>query len=154
MTQLSEHLTLQEFIHSDTATKNGINNELPPELLSTAINLAVSLFEPVRELLNAGISVDSGYRCPALNQLVRGVPSSQHCLSLALDLVPVGLSIRDAIKLIISSGISYDQLIEEGTWLHISSIVNAPEKNRHEILLTTDHKTYQHLTKEQALASL
>ena len=96
MTQLSDHLTLEEFIHSDTAIANNIDNTLPDNLMQNAIDVATNVFEPVRELLGVPIKLDSGYRNAEVNVLVRGVPTSQHTEGKAIDMVPEGISIADA----------------------------------------------------------
>jgi hypothetical protein len=123
---LSEHLTLLEFEHSDKAEELGISNLLPPHLLPSAIYVAKNLFEPVRTLLGVPIKVTSGYRSEELNLAVRGVATSQHCKAEALDLIPVGMAIRDAFDRITSSAsITFDQLILEhdkagNIWIHVS----------------------------------
>ena len=125
MTQLSDHLTLEEFIHSDTAIANNIDNTLPDNLMQNAIDVATNVFEPVRELLGVPIKLDSGYRNAEVNVLVRGVPTSQHTEGKAIDMVPEGISIADAFEKIKASNIVWDQLIAEHTssgvyWIHAS----------------------------------
>ena len=87
MTALSNHLSLEEFQHSDTAIAKKIDNTLPDALLETAKYTANNLFEPIRALLNIPIVISSGYRCEELNTAVRGVPTSQHVKAEALDLL-------------------------------------------------------------------
>ena len=126
MTDLSPHLTLEDFVHSDTAIANHIDNSLPDELLETAKYTAVNLFEPIRELLGGvPLKVNSGYRCPELNVAVRGVPTSQHTKAEALDMFPRNMPVKDAFELIENSNLVWDQLICEhdakGTiWIHAS----------------------------------
>jgi hypothetical protein len=122
---LSEHLTLLEFEHSDKAEELGISNLLPPHLLPSAIYVAKNLFEPVRTLLGVPIKVTSGYRSEELNLAVRGVATSQHCKAEALDLIPVGMAIKEAFEKIKASKLIFDQLILESsksgaTWIHVS----------------------------------
>jgi len=135
MTRLSEHLTIEEFIQSDTALAKGIDNSLPPELIPNAVNTANFLFEPIRRLLNVPLHVDSGYRCKDLNLAVRGVPTSQHVLACAVDIIPVGIDIQQAFKMIEQSGLSFDQLILESTkssiWIHASYVYG---KNRRMVI--------------------
>jgi uncharacterized protein YcbK (DUF882 family) len=121
---LSEHLTDTEFNHSDTAISHNITNVCPDGLLGNAKALATNLFEPIRALLNVPLTVDSGYRCPELNQLVRGVPTSQHLQGQAIDVVPDGMDIHDAFDKIKNSNLVWDQLILEHSgssiWIHFS----------------------------------
>ena len=136
MAQLSEHLSLEEFVHSDTANSKGIDNTLPESLLETATYTAVNLFEPIRALLGVPIKISSGYRCIELNTAVRGVPTSQHTKAQALDMVPKGLTVAQAFGRIEKSGLIWDQLICEhdsnnNIWIH-ASIVN--EHNRQQVI--------------------
>ena len=137
MTQLSEHLSLEDFIKSDTATRDKIDNSMPDSLLETAKYTAEHLFEPVRALLGGNpIPISSGYRCEKLNIAVRGVSTSQHTKAQALDMVPKGISVPDAFEKVKNSNLVWDQLICEHDgaghiWLHMS-IVNGP--NRRDII--------------------
>ena len=65
----------------------------------------------------------SGFRSPRLNEAVGGVPSSQHVKGEAAD-ITVGNpeDNRKLFELIRTSGLAFDQLIDERnyTWLHVS----------------------------------
>ena len=125
---LSDHLTLEDFTHSNTAKAKGIDNTLPEELLETAKYTAQNLFEPIRELLGGvPLRVNSGYRCPELNTAVRGVPTSQHTKAQALDLFPQNMTVAEAFEKIKTSNLVWDQLIAEHTsagvyWIHASIV--------------------------------
>ena len=126
-TQLSEHLTLEEFINSETATRHNIDNTLPEELLNTAKYTALNLFEPIRALMGAPIKVSSGYRCEALNVAVRGVPTSQHVKAEAIDMLPTNMTVREMFEKIKGSDQVFDQLICEHDssghiWVHASIV--------------------------------
>ncbi len=58
--------------HSDTAVRVGIDNTPPAAVLPALVVLGAGL-ERVEELLAHPITHSSGYRCPALNALVRGI---------------------------------------------------------------------------------
>ena len=136
MTQLSEHLTLEEFQHSDTAIAKNIDNTLPNNLVGTAAYTAVNLFEPIRALLGVPIVISSGYRCEALNVAVRGVPTSQHVKAEALDMLPQGITLLEAFEKIENSNLTWDQLICEHDsvghmWIH-ASIING--NNRRDVI--------------------
>ena len=137
MTNLSDHLTLAEFVFSNTANRENIDNTLPENLIDTAIYTAQNLFEPIRALLgDIPIKIDSGYRCEALNVAVRGVSTSQHIKAEAIDMVPDGMTIYDAFTKIKESNLVWDQLIcEHDTsghlWIH-ASITNGT--NRQDII--------------------
>jgi hypothetical protein len=122
--QLSSHLALEEFTHSDTAERLHIDNTLPNELIPNAVYTATHLFEAVRAVLGVPIRISSGYRCEALNVAVRGVKTSQHVKAQALDMEPVGMTIDDAFEKLKKAPLMYDQLIKEHCgdtyWIHMS----------------------------------
>jgi hypothetical protein len=79
--------------------------------------------DPVRELWGAPLRVNSGYRSPALNAAVGGAPSSQHMAGEAADITTGSREGNERLfGLIVSSGLKFDQLIDERgwSWLHVS----------------------------------
>jgi len=123
--QLSPHFSLEELTFSSTAVRLGIDNTPPPEIVAN-LTQACSLFEQVRALLGVPMHTDSGYRCPALNAAVGGVPTSAHTLGWALDFTaPLFGTPLDIVRKIVASQMAtqmkWDQLIQEGTWVHISA---------------------------------
>ncbi len=120
MTQLTPHFTLEELIHSDDAIKDGIDNTAPADVVEHLSVLATGL-ELVRTLLGNPLHINSGYRCPALNRIEHGVPDSAHLSGYAADFVcpQVGIPL-ELVHKIQTSDIKFDQLIQEGTWVHIS----------------------------------
>jgi len=125
--KLSDHFTLDEFTHSQTAAREGIDNDLPVDLYPTAKRTAAGL-EYVRAVLNSNaILISSGYRSPALNAKVGGAKNSQHCLAEAVDFTcPTFGSPAKIVAALVNSQVPYDQLIQEfaskpnGGWVHIS----------------------------------
>ena len=85
-------------------------------LTITAANL-----EKVRELLNHPIIISSGYRSPAVNRAVGGAATSAHTKGWAVDFICPGFgSPVQVVEKLKSSDLIFDQIIEEGTWVHIS----------------------------------
>ena len=121
MTQITEHFSLDELIFSSTAVRLGIDNAPPPEVVTNLATLANGL-EQVRTLLgNQPMHIDSGYRSAALNQQVGGVPSSAHVQGYAADFIcPAFGTPLQIVQAIAASDIQYDQVIQEGTWCHLS----------------------------------
>ncbi len=118
---LSPNFSLAEFIESDTATRLRIRNAPPPKVLARLYNTAAGM-EGVRRVLgNIPILVTSGYRSPALNKAVGGSANSDHMDGDACDFkAPDAGTPLEICHLLVKSGIKFDQLIEEGTWVHIS----------------------------------
>jgi zinc D-Ala-D-Ala carboxypeptidase len=118
---LTLHFTLEELTFSSTATARGIDNTAPPNVAANLQKLAIGL-ERVRAVLNAPLHIDSGYRSPELNQIVRGVPTSAHLAGFAADFIcpEFGSPLQIVEKIKECGFIQFDQLIQEGTWVHIS----------------------------------
>lgn len=122
MTQLSPHFSLAEM----TATSHrNLDNTPTPEIVATLADTAQRL-ETVRSLLGHPIHVNSGYRSPAVNSAVGGVSDSAHMTGHACDFIcpdfgaPLDICRRLATTHASQGGIPFDQVIEEGTWVHIS----------------------------------
>ena len=116
--KLSEHFTLDEFI---VTIHRNIDNT-PPKEITEQLSYTARCLEAVRELLGAPITINSGYRCPALNLLVGSRSTSQHLLGQAVDFTAKSFGTSDEIvKKIMESNIEFDQLIREyDSWVHIS----------------------------------
>jgi hypothetical protein len=132
--QLTEHFSLDELCFSSTAVRLGINNTPDPATVQNLGRLAAGL-EKVRALLGSQpIHIDSGFRSAALNRAVGGVTHSAHMDGFAADIVCQGfgspLKIAEAIA---SSSLDFDQVIQEGTWCHVSF----DPKGRREVLTAT-----------------
>ncbi len=115
---LSRNFTLAELTQSQTAARQGIDNTPGPAVLACLVRTA-ALLEQVRALVGGPVAVSSGYRSAALNRAVGGAANSAHVLGLAADITVPGISPRSLALLIRESGIEFDQLIVEGTWVHI-----------------------------------
>jgi len=117
---LSPHITVAEFEASETATRKGIDNHLPPQFFPAAESLCINVLEKVRAHYGKPIIITSGYRSQELNTAIGSHPSSQHTRGQAADFHVVGHTPLDVAKWIPTSGIEYDQLIYEGAWVHVS----------------------------------
>lgn len=123
--KLTEHFSLEELIASQTATRQGIYNEPSPQIKINLDRLAKTL-EQVRMLVNRPIIISSGYRSVALNRAVGGADNSAHTLGLAADINCSDIGPKDLACLIRDSNIAFDQLIYEGTWVHIGLSSGTP----------------------------
>lgn len=123
MVQLTPHFTLEELSQSRTATAYKLSNEPTPQIAEALRLLAVHILEPARNALGFPLVVSSGYRCPELNRIVGGSPSSQHMKGEAVD-----LKCQDnaALFAYIYRYLPFDQLIWElgndlqPAWVHVS----------------------------------
>lgn len=117
-TKLTAHFALDELV----ATQHReIDNRAPPEVVATLRTTAARMEEVRRLLGDRVITVSSGYRCPALNRAVGGARTSAHLTGHAIDFNCYGFGGPKAVcGTIARSSLPFDQLIEEGTWIHIS----------------------------------
>jgi len=118
--QLSPHFSLEELCKSQTATRRGLDNTPPPEAVDSLRALCANVLEPLRALLGKPIHVSSGYRSPEVNKAVGGSKNSQHLRGEAVDFTVPGLTTQQVFDVIRASDLPFDQLIQEGTWIHVS----------------------------------
>lgn len=131
--RLSPHFSLPELTVSQAAARAGLRNVPVGTALANLTRLAHTLEQVRSVLFNAPVLVSSGYRSPAVNALVGGSAQSAHMQGLAADFAAprygtpreVALAIRD-------SSIQFDQLIYEGTWVHLG-IAQAGARPRRQV---------------------
>jgi zinc D-Ala-D-Ala carboxypeptidase len=138
--RLSPHFTLAELTVSQTAERAGLRNVPVGTALANLERLALFL-EQVRALLfNAPILVSSGYRSPQVNRRVGGAPTSAHTKGLAADFIAPRYGRPKAIaEAIRDSALPFDQLIHEGTWVHLA-IAPAGQAPRRSVLTAVFHR--------------
>lgn len=128
--KISKNFELKEFTKSSTAKLKGIANDPGVNEIKAIENLATKLLEPLREKYGKVMRVNSGYRCPALNVVVNGVPTSQHVKGEAADIAceePVEL-----VECLRKSGLDFDQCIQYSTFVHLSLKLSG--RNRRQFL--------------------
>jgi hypothetical protein len=121
--QLSKHFSLAEFINSESAKRNGIDNKPKEEHIENLKSLCENVLEPIREHFKVPIHISSGYRSDALNRMIGGSKSSQHSLGQAADVDMEITSVSNKqIFDYISKNLDFDQLINEFdySWVHVS----------------------------------
>lgn len=136
------YFELDEFVRSDTARKRGIINTPTFEAVEHLDELVSTILEPMRAAYGRPITVTSGYRCPALNLAVGGVPNSAHLYGYAADLRVsnnFALFKKFAEEWLRKTGTKFDQLLLERDkhgveWVHIG-IRNALGQQRGQIKL-------------------
>ncbi len=122
---MGKYFTLSEMVRSVTADRMGINNRIPKELVPKMNALIENVLDPLRESYGKPIIVTSGYRCDALNKAVGGVPTSEHRLGMAADIVGTPNTKAEnkrLFNLIQSLDLPFNQLIDEKnfSWVHVS----------------------------------
>lgn len=118
--KLSPNFALAEFTTSQTAARFRLDNN-PPASVIEHLKVTAAGLEKVRELLGRPILISSGYRSREVNTKVGGSATSAHVFGYAADFISPGYGDPLAIsRAIVASRMPFDQLIEEGTWVHIS----------------------------------
>lgn len=139
MGTISKHFSFHEFEWSHDARNAGITNVVTSVRVRDAIQaLVLSILEPVREASGAAVIISSGYRCPELNELVGGVPTSQHVKGEAADIMSRLLTPLELARLIVSLELPFDQLILYPSFVHVSHKLEG--KQRGQILYNRRYK--------------
>lgn len=81
-----KYFTIKELCKSTTAIQRKIDNTPNSEIVNNLTLLVDNILDPLREKYGKPITVNSGYRCPALNKAVNGSKTSQHVKGLAADI--------------------------------------------------------------------
>lgn len=146
---LSPHFTLAEFTFSETASRKGLNNDMPTALYQEA-KRTCDLLERIRAALTkeveftVPIRVTSGYRAPAVNAAVGGSQGSDHLIARAADIqAPLYGTAFELAKFLAprAEALGIGQLIYEfGSWVHVSTKAHSP---RNAILTISKRGTEQ-----------
>ena len=128
--RLSKNFTYEEFIRSSTAERMGIDNrpktkEEEKKVIENLRNLCLEVLQPLRDYVGAPVHINSGYRCPELNEAVGGVKNSQHCRGEACDIRIASPKQGREWAAWIEDNCRFDQMLLErnkngGVWLHVS----------------------------------
>lgn len=130
-----KYFKIEEFIKSDTAIRNNIDNTPNAQEKDNIISLIENILDPLREAYKKPIIITSGFRSKTLNNFIKGSSTSQHVSGQAADIRSVEDPIQENKKifeLIQKLNLPYDQLIDEYNynWIHVSY----SPKNRKQVL--------------------
>jgi len=142
--QLSTHFTLDEAIVSQTATRMGLDN-MPHLNTLSVMTVVAAHMEKVRVLLDGSILISSWYRSPEVNAAIGSGPTSQHIKGEAVDFICPSYGSPFKICTYIAENkelLQFDQLIFEGTWVHISFCGIPGSIPRKEVLTYMKNRTY------------
>ena len=124
--RVSKNFALSEMVKSATAERLNVDNSPSDIHLVNLTHLAIHILQPVRDQFGV-ITINSGYRSPALNAKVGGSKTSQHCNGQAADFESFSTPNPDLAKWI-ANNLEFDKLILEfydgvnpnSGWVHCS----------------------------------
>lgn len=144
---MAKYFTLRELTHSNVAQEKGIDNTPTPIVKKHLMELADflddirwqwTLYSDANELGSGKLRINSGYRCPELNQAVGGVSSSAHLIGYAADIWPYN-GYLDEFRQFLCNYLKdkqFDQCIDETSgksrWIHLG-LFNQKGEQRHQI---------------------
>jgi len=143
MTQLTEHFSLEEMTRSDTAVRMGFD-QTPPEVVKGSLLVTALGAERARSILGHPLLISSGYRCEDLERVLTAKDYASWCTRRGKDphsplswaahfqtkAHPRGEAIDftcpsfgtplEIVRALEASDLQFDQLIQEGTWVHLA----------------------------------
>ena len=128
MGTISRNFSWAEFertSHEAELAKLGVRNVINTfEIRDAVISLVFKVLQPIRDIWGKPMTVGSGYRCPELNRMVGGVPTSQHQKGEAADISLGNMTevyrFGRLVKTTPEIFREVDQLILYGTFCHVS----------------------------------
>lgn len=136
--KLSKNLSLAEVTKSTTAKRLNIDNTPDEWVTENLKQVALNVFQPLRDAFGCPIYVSSGYRSADLNSAIGGSRRSQHVEGRALDLDAdvYGNCTNSQIFNYIRENLEFDQLIWEfgdqdnPDWVHVSFVYGGVNRGR------------------------
>ena len=120
------NFTFEELTDSEEHPELVPQNRIDAKKYIASCNKLIALLDAIRHILgDKPLKVDSGFRNPALNKAVGSKSqNSKHTLFEAADIVPSGMSIKEAFAALITAqkgGLlpTLRKVLQEGTWLHV-----------------------------------
>ena len=90
MGTISRNFSWSEFEHTDHAeelARKGVRNVISTfEVRDGILALVRKVLQPLRDVYQKPMAINSGYRCPELNRIVGGAATSQHVKGEAADI--------------------------------------------------------------------
>lgn len=125
-----KHFTFNEFFFSSIASACGIDNypsvDQKTIVRRNIILLVDNVLDPIREYVQEPIYINSGFRCPELNDLIKGRELSLHLSGRAADFSVRGFTSKNYKSLAIwcADNLDFDQLIVyvKRKFVHVSYV--------------------------------
>ena len=139
---LTKNFTLVELTYSATARAHGLDNT-PSTTIIEELRQTAAMLQRIRDYLTKLRGRDtplkdiSGYRAPAVNRAVGSSDTSDHVKGKAADFEATGMTAYEVCTALapMMTELGIEQLINEGTWVHVGRTKQAKMINR---VLTID----------------
>jgi hypothetical protein len=130
---MTPHFSLAEL----TATQHRWFDNTPNDEEKANLLRLAELLERVKYMLDMRpIMVNSAFRSKAVNDAVGSKDTSQHRLGCAADFRVPGMTPDEVVRVLVASGLPYDQIIREfDSWVHISVPSHANHPPRRQALI-------------------
>lgn len=146
MGTISKSFSWSEFeatSHAKELERRGVRNVIPSfAIRDSVLALVRKVLQPLRDIYQKPMKVNSGYRCKELNEIVGGVPTSQHRLGEAADIhtgSPLEtFRLAHLAKSTPEIWAEIDQLICYDTFVHISH--KRVGTQRHQLLFNKSYR--------------
>lgn len=113
-----KYFTIEELCKTST----GLDNTPTTSVKENLEYLVNNILDPLRVAYDAPITVNSGYRSPAVNKAVKGASTSQHMKGEAADITVGSKQGNKKLYDWMLANCEFDQLINEYdySWVHVS----------------------------------
>ena len=154
MKRISEHVSYKEGIYSATALRRGLDSTPNAEQLTCMMDIALYVFEPLREWVGGPIKINSFFRGEPVNTAIGGSKRSQHMKGQAMDLDDTfGHKTNAEMYHYIKDNLDFDQMIWEfgddknPNWVHGSYVTHRPNRKKLTIAYKKNGRT-RYINKE------
>lgn len=137
MGTISKDFSYAEFEKTDVPGMQVKNTITSVDIRDSIKELVDTVIQPLRDAWGSSLAINSGYRCPEVNQAVGGVPTSQHSRGEAADVCPFGRNgsgnidtIRQLAQKASELKLPFDQMILYPTFVHLSHKKNGIQRGQ------------------------
>ena len=137
MGTISKNFDYKEFEKTDVPGMQVKNTITSTEVRDNIKALVDAVIQPLRDVWDKPLAINSGYRCPEVNKAVGGVPTSQHTKGEAADVCPFGRNGHGDIEVVRqlaitarNLGLPFDQMILYPTFVHFSHRRNGAQRGQ------------------------
>lgn len=137
MGTISKNFSYREFEETDVPGMRVKNTIASVEVRDSVKALVDTVVQPLRDVWGTPLSINSGYRCPEVNKVVNGEPTSQHLKGEAADVCPFGRNghgdievVKDLARLARDLKLPFDQMILYPSFVHFSHKLKGEQRGQ------------------------